>query len=97
MTNYENITQAQAKSLIEAGATLADIRDKASYDAGHIQNALHLTNENIQNFIRDNDLDKPLIVYCYHGHSSQNAASFLHEQGFEKVYSLIGGFTEWKN
>lgn len=96
MSSYQNITQEQAKELIKAGATIADIRDDASFVAAHISNAIHLTNENIQDFIHDNDLDKPLIVYCYHGHSSQQAAHFLHEQGFEEVYSLIGGYTEWR-
>lgn len=96
MTSYENINQESAKALIQEGAVLADIRDRASFDAGHINNAFHLTNDNIQDFIRNNDLDKPLIVYCYHGHSSQQAAIFLHEQGFEQVYSLIGGYTQWQ-
>ena len=97
MNSYENITQTRAKALIQEGATLADIRDKASFDSAHINHAFHLTNDNIQDFIRDNDLDKPLIVYCYHGHSSQQAADFLHQQGFEQVYSLIGGYTEWQD
>jgi len=93
---YENISQEQAKALINTGANIIDIRDKASFDTAHIAGALHISNENIQDFIRDNDLDKPLVVYCYHGHSSQHAANFLHEQGFEKVYSLLGGYTQWQ-
>ena len=29
--------------------------------------------------------------------SSQNAAQFLGENGFKEVYSMDGGFEEWKN
>lgn len=98
MTTFSNITIEDAKKLMaETKVTLADIRDQESYSNGHISNALHVTNENLQDFIRDTDLDKPLIVYCYHGHSSQVAANFLVEQGFDEVYSLIGGYTGWQS
>ena len=96
MTTYKNISIDDAKQLMaEKGVILADIRDAGSYEASHIKGAIHLTNDNIQDFIRDEDLDTPLIVYCYHGHSSQPAAQFLYQQGFEEVYSLIGGYTAW--
>lgn len=98
MTTFSNITIEDAKKLMaETKVTLADIRDQESYSNGHISNALHVTNENLQDFIRGADLDKPLIVYCYHGHSSQVAANFLVEQGFDEVYSLIGGYTGWQS
>lgn len=41
-------------------------------------------------------MDSPLVVVCYHGISSQNAAQYLHEQGFDDVYSLDGGFQAWR-
>ena len=31
-----------------------------------------------------------------HGNSSQPAAQFLYEKGFEQVYSLDGGFEAWQ-
>ena len=37
-------------------------------------------------------LDLPVLVYCYHGISSQSAAEFLNQKGFEDVYSVDGGF-----
>ncbi|NKF52058.1 thiosulfate sulfurtransferase GlpE [Shewanella sp. WXL01] len=76
---------------------IVDIRDAASFAQGHIQGATHLTNENIAHFIADADMDAPLIVVCYHGISSQGAATYLIEQGFDDVYSLDGGFTAWSS
>lgn len=96
MTKFQDITIEDAKRLMQTHpVTLADIRDADSYHSGHIEGAHHVTNDNLQDFIRNSDLDQALIVYCFHGHSSQPAAQFLLEQGFEEVYSLIGGYTLW--
>ena len=73
-----------------------DIRDEQSYQAGHIPRALLLGSHNLPAFIAAADLDKPLLVCCYHGNSSQSAAAFLVEKGFENVYSIDGGFEAWK-
>jgi thiosulfate sulfurtransferase len=56
-----------------------------------------LDNHSIAEFIRSADLDKPLVVLCYHGNSSQSAAAYLVGQGFSEVYSMDGGFELWKN
>lgn len=81
--------------LDNAQLNIVDIRDEQSFAAGHIRNAVHLDNTRVANFIQDTDPDAPLIVCCYHGHSSQQASQYFVEQGFDEVYSLDGGFTEW--
>ena len=75
---------------------VVDIRDETSFSNGRITDAIHLTNENLADFVRDADLDAPVVVCCYHGHSSQQAAQFLLSQDFTDVYSLDGGFTQWQ-
>lgn len=95
-TNFENISIADAKVLLERNIVIADIRDETSYQAGHLDNAVILNEANINHFIQQNDFDKPILVYCYHGHSSQHAADFLVKQGFDEVYSLLGGYTAWE-
>ncbi len=94
--NFTRVSVEQAKALIDDGATLADIRDPDSFASAHIENAQHLTNTSIEDFVRENDLDKPLVVYCYHGNSSQPASAYLFERGFEQVYSVDGGFEHWR-
>ncbi|MBB1364422.1 MULTISPECIES: thiosulfate sulfurtransferase GlpE [unclassified Shewanella] len=74
---------------------VVDIRDAASFAAGHIEGATHLSNENLADFIGGADMDKPVVVVCYHGMSSQSAASYLNEQGFDDIYSLDGGYSAW--
>ncbi len=97
MTSFERISTTQALQMLnDADAQLVDIRDLGSYSQAHIAGAYHLDNHSLQEFIEQADPDRPLIVYCYHGNSSQSAAAFLYEKGFEKVYSMDGGFEAWR-
>ena len=100
MTEQENFKHMQIATLHEElnnqKYVVVDIRDEASFKANHIPGAIHLSNENFSDFIRDADLDVPVIVCCYHGISSQQAAQFLISQDFTDVYSLDGGFTQWQ-
>jgi len=75
---------------------IVDIRDINSFNQGHINDAIHLTNETLADFLRAADPDVATVVCCYHGHSSQQAAQYLVSQDFTNVYSLDGGFTAWQ-
>uniref|UniRef100_UPI0025827287 thiosulfate sulfurtransferase GlpE n=1 Tax=uncultured Spongiibacter sp. TaxID=870896 RepID=UPI0025827287 len=91
--SFKRISISDAEQLLRQPSTqLADIRDEQSYQLGHIKGASHLDNHNLQQFIEDADPDAPLIIYCYHGNSSQSAADWLSEQGFSDVVSLDGGY-----
>jgi thiosulfate sulfurtransferase len=97
MYPFKQISTTDAKAMLDQGdVTLVDIRDAQSFAQGHIEGATHLDNSSVQDFIESADPDKPLIVYCYHGHSSMSAASFLCEKGFEEVYSMDGGYELWR-
>jgi len=85
-----------AQVLGDDSHVVVDIRDANSFANGRIKGAIHLTNENISNFLREADPDFPVVVCCYHGHSSQQAAQFLISQDFTLVYSLDGGYTQWQ-
>lgn len=97
---FTRIDIARAQELIAAapdnGLQVVDVRDEESYAAGHIEGAWHLDGSNVQEFLSRADPDKPLLVYCYHGHMSQGAAAYFAEQGFTHSYSLDGGFEAWR-
>lgn len=95
MTDFKRIPPQEAQTLREQGAAVVDIRDPQSFANGHISGSLLLDNHSLPDFIAKADFDKPLIVSCYHGNSSQNAAAYLAHQGFSEVYSLDGGFELW--
>ena len=97
MISINEIDIQKVKEMGEKGsATIVDIRDYASFQSGHIPNAIHLSDDTIQQFISSTDKGKPLVVYCYHGISSQGAAAYFSEQGFKEVSSMTGGFESWR-
>ncbi|MBY6019396.1 thiosulfate sulfurtransferase GlpE [Ferrimonas balearica] len=93
MSQYQCLPLPQFDTLLaERPAQIVDIRDPNAFAAGHIPGAQHLHNGNLAEFILNAEFDEPLVVCCYHGISSQSAAAYLAEQGFEEVYSLDGGY-----
>ncbi|KAA0873555.1 thiosulfate sulfurtransferase GlpE [Nitrincola tapanii] len=94
--SFQNISANDARELIEQGAQIVDIRDPHSFAAGRLPQACNLNNENLPEFLAQANFDQALIVCCYHGVSSQQAAEYLSQQGFNQVFSLDGGFELWK-
>jgi thiosulfate sulfurtransferase len=95
--SFSCIPNAAARKMIEnSEVTIVDIRDPSSFAAGHVPGALSINNTNVAEFITHADFEKPLLVFCYHGHSSQGAADYFGSQGFSDVYSVDGGFEEWR-
>jgi len=97
MSDFKRIAPDQAQQLREGGAQVVDIRDPQSYAMGHITGSRHIDNYSVADFIREADMDAPLVVVCYHGNSSQSAAAYFVQQGFSEVYSLDGGFELWRS
>ena len=92
--NTINITDAN--DLIKMGnVILADIRDGQSYMQAHIPDAIHLTDDNLNEFKENTGLDETIIIYCYHGNNSLGAAQYFANMGYRNVYSLNGGFSEY--
>ncbi len=94
---YKCISIDEAKVLIDqGGATIADVRDAGAFLASSIENAINIQQDNVDEFLATADKDKPLIVYCYHGHSSKGAADYFFSQGYKEVYSVDGGYEAWR-
>lgn len=97
MSEFQQLAPQQARDLIEQQhAVVVDIRDAASFNTAHITGAQPLNNDNLPAFLANADKAKPVIVCCYHGNSSKQAAQFLCQQEFSEVYSLDGGFEYWR-
>ncbi len=97
MGEFKEIPVEEAgRMLAEGKALFVDVRDPASYQSAHVPGALQLNDTNIEDFVTKTDKKKPVVCYCYHGHTSQGAAAYLADQGFQEVYSVMGGFEEWR-
>ncbi|QIM65653.1 thiosulfate sulfurtransferase GlpE [Frederiksenia canicola] len=93
---FKEITPQEAWEMMQnEDAVLVDIRDSIRFSHSHPQDAFHLTNHSYGKFLDEYDFDQPILVSCYHGISSRNTAQFLVEQGFDRVYSVKGGFEGW--
>lgn len=96
MSGYRIISNEQAQTLLASQAvTILDLRDHRSYRAGHIDGAMLLHDGLMQRLIQQNELDKPILIYCYRGNTSKEKAEQFWELGFQQVYSLAGGYTDW--
>ncbi|PJG83694.1 thiosulfate sulfurtransferase GlpE [Caviibacterium pharyngocola] len=96
MEQFTEITAQRAwQMMCEENAKLLDVRDMQRFVYSHPKGAFHLTNQSYGEFQKQADYEQPIIVSCYHGISSRNVAAFLVEQGYDNVYSVIGGFEAW--
>jgi thiosulfate sulfurtransferase len=86
----------EAEQLIAGGnLVIIDVRDPESFEKGHIDGAIQLSVVDMKLFCQKTAKTQPLLVYCYHGISSQAVGQHLQDQGFITVYSLIGGYEKW--
>ena len=94
--HYKCIHVQEAQELLnDPGTVIVDIRDKVSFQAGNIPNSINLSNEDIVDFLDSTDRKAPLLIYCYHGINSKDAAEYFVNNGFHTVFSLDGGYSEF--
>jgi len=93
----QSISAEKARDLLKTrpDIQIVDIRDARSFESAHIPGSTHLSEQNIEQFIKDTQPDTALIVMCYHGISSQGAIAYLSSRGFTETYSMDGGFEAW--
>lgn len=92
------LNAAQALRLInDQDAWIVDIRESGDYKDSHIPQARHIPSAALKDRIGELNKagDKPIIVYCRSGTTSQAACAQLKKQGIANVYSLNGGLPAW--
>lgn len=95
--SWDRISPEKAAVLIrERDPVIVDVRDEAAFRGGRIPGAIRLDGASSADFVEQHDKHRPVLVCCYHGHSSQGAAAWLATRGFQEVYSLDGGFEVWR-
>lgn len=78
-------------------AVVLDVRDDGEFANGHITNARHIPEKQIEERIKELDKlkNKPVIVSCASGRRSAAVADNLRKQGFAEVVALRGGIGAW--
>lgn len=86
------VTQDELKDVI-----LVDVRTPKEFNAGHMENALHIDwlGDSFMSEFEKIDKDKTIYLYCRSGKRSANATKYLDSLGYKHVYNLKGGYIAW--
>ena len=89
----DELTQLQ-----EQGGIVVDSRTLSEYQAGHIENSIHIGRDYLEMRIEKITTDEStaLIVVCQAGVRSLFAAESLINLGYKNVFSLAGGINAWQ-
>jgi molybdopterin/thiamine biosynthesis adenylyltransferase/rhodanese-related sulfurtransferase len=107
MTTYRELLQHTKAEIDEIdakgaqdidGAVWIDVREADEWQEGHLPGAVHIPRGSLESRVEGvaPHKDTPVILYCASGARSAFAAKTLNELGYDTVYSLAGGFTDWK-
>ena len=79
-------------------AVVLDLRDTGEYSAGHIANAKHIPQAQVNERIKDLEKYKsrPIIVSDASGARAPAAAAALRKHGFSEAVALRGGVSAWQ-
>lgn len=96
--NIKEIPVTEALERIKSGATLVDVREDNEFAAEHAAGAEHIGRGVIERDIvhKHPQKNEELILYCGGGYRSALAADNLQKMGYTNVFSMIGGWTAWK-
>jgi rhodanese-related sulfurtransferase len=92
------ITAEELKRKLDARAKLMllDVREPWEFEVARIAGAkLIPMNEVPARVNQELDPEEHIVVMCHHGVRSSNVASWMQQQGFERVQSLRGGIDRW--
>lgn len=84
-----------AMRLVDAGATLLDVREHDEWHAGHAPDALHVPMGELG--ARLDEVGSPggaVVAVCRSGSRSARVTSWLRQQGYDAV-NLDGGMKAW--
>jgi rhodanese-related sulfurtransferase len=99
---YATIGTDQAKTMIESGTRVVDVRRPEEWNRGHIAEAELVTIDGIYTFgkgLQSLNLsqDEDLIFVCASGQRSAMASEIASLVGFKHVYNLANGMNGWVN
>lgn len=95
---YKKISQVEAKKIMdnEEDIIVLDVRTEEEYDEEHIDNAIVIPVEEIEEKAEDilPDKTKKILVYCRSGKRSLAACEKLIKMGYTNVLDF-GGIIDW--
>ncbi len=94
---YTRLSPEEVAALLpRTDLTILDTRDEATFAMEHLAGATRLHSGNLDALILGTTRQRPVLIYCYHGHASLQYAKIFADFGFTDVYDLIGGYEGWR-
>ncbi|GJM30612.1 MAG: hypothetical protein DHS20C17_32470 [Cyclobacteriaceae bacterium] len=83
---------------VKGNLQLIDVRTPEEVAEGTIDGAQNIDfrDPKFKQQIATLDKTKPIAVYCGAGGRSGKTSQLLEELGFQEIYDLTGGFTQWE-
>lgn len=97
--NADNILRGFVKPAFTEdmdGACLIDVRMPEAYNTKTIDTAINIPINTIRNRLDEIPKDKKVVLFCNTGYTSYCASTILIQNGFDNVYSLMGGIELYK-
>jgi len=88
-----------ASESVETNNIILDVRTPEEFSEGYIANATNLNIYDANTFmskIQSYNKDNCYYLYCKSGARSAQACQIMSQLGFNNVYNLLGGITNWK-
>lgn len=84
-----------ARTLVDAGARLVDVRSTTEYATSHLPGAINVPVDVLPSRLAELEpRAQPIVVYCASGNRSSRAKAALLDAGFESVFDL-GAMSNW--
>ncbi len=90
-----NVEPQDAVRLINADATVIDLRSAEAFARGHIVNAKNIPMDELSANLEKIRKHKSVITVCDAGITSNQAVNTLRKAGMDNVYNLRGGINGW--
>jgi rhodanese-related sulfurtransferase len=96
--SIQTISQEEFAKLDLNAIQLLDVRTPNEISRGTINGAVEINlfdHDFTERVLSKFEKDQPLYIYCAAGGRSGKACSKLVLEGFDEVYNLQGGYSEW--
>ncbi len=94
---FERIDAERARTMVDEGAQLIDVREPDEWEDFHAPQAKHVP---LQTFLNNPGQyvtpDDNVVFVCARGHRSAVAAEMASAVGLERAYNLEGGMNDWR-
>ena len=87
-----NIDWAKALEMQQAGGLLIDVRTPGEVAEGTAPGSINIPLQEAGNRLAEFPKDRDLLIFCRSGKRSLAVANILIQNGYERVFNVVGGF-----